>query len=441
MKTVLVLSPHFPPVDTPDMHRARISVRHFPALGWRPIVLAVHPDHVSGIVEPALLAALPDDLEVERSAAVPLALTSAFGLRDVGLRAYACLFARGCRILKRTRVDLIYVTSTVFHAFSLAALWKRLFAVPFVLDLQDPWGNWLPEPAQPRAGLKRRVSRFIHRHMESRVVPMADGFVSVSRAYLDEIDARYPECADKPHLSLPFGFSSHDTEIICDEAHPHEFFDPSDGLIHGVYLGRAGADFERALTIVFTALARGMRRHPRVFSRVRLHFIGTDYAPGARARSSVAPVAARCGVGHAVSEHPGRVSYARALGLLRRAGFLVIPGSDDPRYTASKIFPYILARKPIVSVLHRDSSAAGILASSGSTAPTTFDGRGSDDACVSDLLQKWHTMLARPTALPMLDEALVAAHSSLSTSRAQCDLFDRVLAARRAPREALGRSA
>ena len=40
---------------------------------------------------------------------------------------------------------------------------------------------------------------------------------------------------------------------------------------------------------------------------------------------------------------------------------LLIPGSDDPAYTASKLYPYILTKKPILGLFHPKSSAISIL--------------------------------------------------------------------------------
>jgi hypothetical protein len=40
---------------------------------------------------------------------------------------------------------------------------------------------------------------------------------------------------------------------------------------------------------------------------------------------------------------------------------LIVPGSDDRGYTASKIYAYILARKPLLAVFHEQSSVVDIL--------------------------------------------------------------------------------
>ena len=41
VKKVLIVSPHFPPLNAPDMQRVRMSLPYFAAEGWEPVVLAL----------------------------------------------------------------------------------------------------------------------------------------------------------------------------------------------------------------------------------------------------------------------------------------------------------------------------------------------------------------------------------------------------------------
>jgi hypothetical protein len=80
------------------------------------------------------------------------------------------------------------------------------------------------------------------------------------------------------------------------------------------------------------------------------------------------------GVADHVLEHPQRVPYFEALQVLRDAHMLLLPGSDDPQYTPSKIYPYILARRPLLAVLHENSGACDVLRSTGAGTVATFGG-------------------------------------------------------------------
>src|SRR5439155_24728364 len=114
-------------------------------------------------------------------------------------------------------------------------------------------------------------------------------------------------------------------------------------------------------SVLFSALRDGRRNAPELFAKIRLHFIGTDYAPADKARRWVIPIASRIGVEQFVTEEPNRIGYFDGLALLNDADFLLVPGSDDPQYTASKIYPYVLARKPLLGVFNRRSSVRQVI--------------------------------------------------------------------------------
>ena len=44
-RKVLIVSPHWPPVNAPDLQRVRMSLSYYRQYGWEPVVLAVHPDY------------------------------------------------------------------------------------------------------------------------------------------------------------------------------------------------------------------------------------------------------------------------------------------------------------------------------------------------------------------------------------------------------------
>ena len=73
------------------------------------------------------------------------------------------------------------------------------------------------------------------------------------------------------------------------------------------------------------------------------------------------PIAAEFGVADLVREVADRVAYLDALQLLLDASALLIIGTDEAHYTASKIYPCALSGRPIFALLHEQSSAVGSL--------------------------------------------------------------------------------
>ena len=141
-RKVLIVSPHFPPVNAPDMQRIRLALPYLRALGWEPVVLAVAPDLVEGgVLEPLLEQTYPADIRVIRVRGIPQRATRLVGVGSLWLRCGRALRAAGDRLLRGERFDLVFFSTTQFDAFTLGPRWKAMFGLPYILDYQDPWIN------------------------------------------------------------------------------------------------------------------------------------------------------------------------------------------------------------------------------------------------------------------------------------------------------------
>ena len=427
MRRVLIVSPHFPPVNGADMHRVRLSLPYFAEFGWQPIVLAVRPEDVEGVQDPLLVETVPETIPVRRVRAIPLRWTRRVAVGALALRAYPFLLRAGAALISEHQPALVYFSTTVFPAMTLGRMWKRRFGVPYVLDMQDPW---VSDYSQGKRGnLKSRLARSLHAVLEPWTMREAGGLMAVSADYISTLRRRYPWLADRPACTLPFGVSAKDFDLALKVPQPNRFFRAGDGRIHGAYVGRGGNDMARALRILFLALRRGLKERPELFSRVRLHFIGTDYAPLGRERKTIEPVARELGVGEFVAEHPLRVPYFEALQILLQSDFLTVPGSDDPQYTASKIYPYILAKKPLLAVFHRNSSVVPVLEATRSGQAVTFESETDNDEVAASLFAKWTGLLQALPFTPDTDWQAFEPYTAREMTRRQCELFDAVVAA------------
>src|SRR5689334_19185446 len=133
MRRVLIVSPHFPPTSAPDMHRVRVSLPFFEENGWKPFVLAVKPEALEMPVDPLLAEALPSNVPVVRTAAIPARWTRRLGFSSVAFRAFAELYRHGVRIIRDQNIDLVYLSTTAFPLMVLGRLWKARLGVPYVL--------------------------------------------------------------------------------------------------------------------------------------------------------------------------------------------------------------------------------------------------------------------------------------------------------------------
>jgi len=423
MKRVLIVSPHFPPVNAADMHRVRVSLPHFASCGWKPFVLAVAPDCQEMPLEPRLRETLPRDVQIAYTRALPARWTRMVGIGDVGLRAFAHLYREGARIIARESIDLVFFSTTVFPVMALGRLWKRRFGVPYVLDIQDAWlSDYYDDKPAAAKPPKYAWARAMHATLEPFTMRQVDGLIAVSSAYVTTLRRRYPWLTEDMCRTVPFGASAEDFNVADSLAWRNPVFAPDDGQIHGVAVGRGGDDMRVAATILF----RGLRDVTRGRSSRSIHvsFVGTDYAPAARAKKTLAPVADAEGAGAMVSEEPARVPYFEGLRLLRDAQFLVVLGSDDPEYSPSKVYPYILARRPIVAVLHAANPVADVLTRVGGAIVVTFRDAADAPAVASQLAGRFGELLDRLPCEPEINWPAFEPFSARELTRRQCEVFD-----------------
>jgi len=365
MRRVLFISPHFPPDSSAGTHRVRLLAPHMAAHGWEPTVLTVDPRDYEGRLDPALEASVPRDLRVIRARASSAAATRAFGVGDLGLRAYRGLKREAHTLLSRERFDAVFITIYPTYPALLGPSLKRAYRVAFVLDYQDPWvGEWgrsVGPAAEGRPDLKSRASRWIAAHLEPRALSAADGVTAVSHETYEQALARTPSAHPRVTAELPIGWDRRDLEFI--PATPYAFADA--GCLHLSYVGTllpAGFDTLRAL---FSALA-ARRAHDPALTRVRLDFFGTSNLRSADAAPRVLPVAAEYGLTDVVTEHAPRLDYFDALAVLRASHGVLLLGSRERHYTPSKVFPALLVERPVFAVIHEASNAATLLQQIGS---------------------------------------------------------------------------
>ena len=429
MRRVLIISPHFPPVNAADMHRVRQSLPYFREYGWEPVVLAADPDVVEGYTDEALLETIPADTEVHRLPALDYHWTRKLGLGNLGLRMFWWMMRAGSRLLARRDFDLVYFSTTVWPVVVLGAYWKRRFGVPFVVDMQDPWFNeWTKNRPKEEHPPKYWFAYRLNRATEPVAMKSVDGIVSVSQAYCDTLTARYPNVRPERCRVIPFGGASVDFEVL-DRLPPGEATLP-DGATNVVYVGRGGHDMAQAARALFGALADGLAQQPRLYEQVRLHFIGTDYAAAGKGKKTIEPLAAAFGpaVAQRVEERPARVPYFEVLRLLQEAAMLVIPGSMDPAYTASKLYPYILAQRPLLAIFNETSSVVDVLRQTGAGEVVTF--AADEQATRERVHEAWTALLERLPFTPDTDWDAFAPYTARTMTERQVELFDQVVGSR-----------
>ncbi|HWA85413.1 MAG TPA: glycosyltransferase [Opitutus sp.] len=432
LRRILIVSPHFPPVNAPDHQRVRTSLPYFRSEGWEPEVLAVDAARVESQSDPLLEKTLPADVPIHRVGALPARLTRLAGLGNLAYRAWSQLHAAGARLLRTGRFDLVYFSTTQFVATALGARWRKQFGVPFVVDIQDPWRtDYYERPGSPPppGGWKYRFARWQAARLEERAWRDASGFVSVSPVYLEQLRARYPWFAGRPADVIPFGAPEADFAFVRQHPEIPAAFRREPDLEHFVSVGAIGPIMQPAMEAIFAGLAAWRSAGPDAAAKCRLHFIGTSYAPAGRAVPSVQPIAARHGVGDLVIEQPERAGYFTALQTLLAADALLLPGSDDPGYSPSKIGACFLAQRPVLAVMPAAGAAAARVRALQFAELVAV---GAPDAVTRVAGFFEHVRNASPVeAIAGRNVRLFASEDTAQAcTRRQCALFERALARR-----------
>ena len=127
-----------------------------------------------------------------------------------------------------------------------------------------------------------------------------------------------------------------------------------------------------------------------------------------------------------VREVPQRLPYLRALNWLVRSRGLLLIGSNEPHYTASKIYPALMADRPFVSLFNRASSAHSILSEAGGGEALAFDSPEELVSLVLQLTDALRTLALRPESFGKSDPRAYEAYTASAVANRFADIFNRL---------------
>jgi hypothetical protein len=436
MKRVLLISPHFPPDSSAATHRVRLLAPHLASCGWEPTVLTLDPSSYEGELDLDLPRTVPSSVKVVRCRALPATLTRTVGIGDLGLRSLFALHRAASTILAAERFDALFITICPAYTALLGPRLSRRFGVPFVLDYQDPWvGAWGADVGGGPGGrvdFKSRASRRLAEWLEPKVVRAAAAITAVSAGTYEPILRRNP-------LIHPV------TEAIPIGADPDDFdpsraptgadrctlFDPTDGFAHLVYAGALLPLGVETLRAVLGAAAVIRDRDPGTYRRLRLHFVGTSNQTVRTSDERVMPVARALGVAEVVREQPTRLPYSAAVQVQRAATALLAMGSSEPHYTPSKIFPLLLARRPLLAAYHEASPVTDLLrrvSRPPSVRLVTYDDDERAEARIGDVAEAMTAVARAPEWHESdLDRSVMAPFFARALAGRLASVFDRAV--------------
>jgi hypothetical protein len=371
---------------------------------------------------------VPRSVEIVKVKALPAPLTRLFGVGEISLRACSQLRSALFRLLSTRQIGAVFITGSPYYPMLLASEIKRRFGVPVILDFQDPWVSaWGARQAPlSKTGISHRLATLL----EPRAVRAADFITSVSEIQNAEMAVRY-EWLDRSRMAaIPIGGDPDDYGALRKVPGHQVGGYLSSECVNLSYVGTFMPRSETLMKVLLKGFAQFRNQRPRAAASVRLNFIGTSNQPNDTTTYRVRPLAEAEGVADAVLEVPERVPYLTALECLTQSNGLLLIGSDEPHYTASKIYPGLMSGRPYLSLFHHVSSAHAILLRAGGGIALGFSSPVELAELVNHVCDGLVQLVISPESLARVDPAAYAPYEARAIAFQYAKIFNELHKAR-----------
>jgi len=414
---VVLVAPEFPPANTAGAHRPRLFAQHLAEFGWTPAVLTIRRDRIEGPLDEALEKLIDPRLTVIRTGAIPVKPIRVIG--DVGLRSLGSHARALAGCARRGRAQALVLFGPPWFSFALGPLMRRWFGIPYVVDYIDPWiSDWTASHAFPgKAWFHHQAAAAI----EPAVLRSAGHVTAVSDSILTDLRDRYPWLPPDRLSAMPYGAEPDD--LVAAErlgVQPPDF-SAGDGAVTICFTGAVQPKGRELVVAVLRALAQIRASGSALGGRLRLRFYGTSNLTWGHDRQTVLPLARELGVEDGVSEVPERIPYLQAMAVMQACDVILVMGSVDAYYHASKLYPAIVSGRPILAVCHAGSSIRTVMADTDAGTCVTFDRVEELAGRVGEIADAIERLAGRPRRVP------AASAVEPFTARASTAVLARVL--------------
>jgi glycosyltransferase involved in cell wall biosynthesis len=364
---------YFPPTRASGVYRSRATANHLAAAGWDATVLTPQREFFTHYIvsfDPSLEATVRGDVQVDRvrfpgrpwepdvrryswlRANVP-ALSKAINTKlenAVFPEHYSPWISRVVRRIvelhRRVPVDLVLATGNPFSAFAAAWAAHRLTGIPYVVDYRDSWTLDLfkDAPAFPAGHPAWRWER--------RILGRAARIVFVNDPLREWHAARYPQDADRM-LVVENGY---EPEILGEI--PPASPVAEDGVARPPRFGYMGTLTQHVPVEPFLDGWRFARAADPALASASMHVYGHlgFFPASANVLRAKLPRDGEDGV-----HYEGAVPKAEVGSAYAGLDVLVLMLAGGRYVTSGKVYEYMAAARPIVSVHHPSSAACGPL--------------------------------------------------------------------------------
>lgn len=324
----------------PPAQRIRLLVTHLESAGWTPTIFTVDSKFREDQPDEWMTQIAGGAFKKIEVFCLKSTLTRKFGVGDLGLRMYWGLRKEMLRQIKIKRPDFVLYPVPPWYIMIMAPGIHQLTKIPYAIDFIDPWVHKI----HPN-NLKARVSQWLARKLEKKILLKSCAIFAVSQGILDDLCYRYPELKSKPLIPLPYGVEPSDYDTIK----PDRQKVPN----HVVLIRYVGAISVAMLPVVETLIQAltTLQSH----TPIQVEFIGTNYAAGAMAIPVLKDIVQQYHAQSFIYEMPERVGYKKALELSKGADLQLLIGDITPYYAASKLMGMVTSGYPFFAFVHQGS--------------------------------------------------------------------------------------
>lgn len=357
MKRVLMIAYHFPPLaGSSGIQRTLRFVQHLPKFGWQPLVLSADPRAYER-TSADLMADIPPDTVVSRAFALDTARHLSIAGRYIGGMArpdrwvswkYAAV-REGMRMIREFKPEAVWSTYPIATAHLIGADLQRKSSLPWIADFRDP----MAQDGYPDDPLTWQSYRAIEEHTLHTARYSTFTTPGAASMYC----SRYPLC-DQRVAVLENGYDEESFVNAENSGHARQSIHPG------------------AITLLHSGIVYPAERDPTQFFEA----LGQLKASGAiaagslfvRFRASVHDnllhsLANRYSVAEFLDCQPP-VSYREALAeMLNADGLLVMQAANCNEQIPAKIYEYLRANRPILTLTDPQGNTATTLRQAGAT--------------------------------------------------------------------------
>ena len=348
MKNILIIYPHWHPVNLAGVHRPRLIGNFLTDFDWHPVILTVKEEFFEEKPDYDFEKTFRDHYEVHRVNAFRIGKIRLFG--DIGIRAFYQLYIKAIKIINSKKIDFIWIPVPSYYPALLGRLLYKKFRIPYGIDYIDPWVRDMSN--YPNYGIRQRLSLTIAKFLEPIAVKNVALISGVAKSYYQSVLDRNNGNNTMLDCAMPYGFDPMDNNIELPVETPWADINIRPFIYAGAFMPNASSFFYKLFGQI-----KELQNANLWDNNIRLYFIGTGMYPG----KTIKEIALECNIGDTVVENRERYPFLHILHFLNKAEGVMAIGSPSAHYTASKIFQSVLSRKPVFAYFHSDSTVVQIL--------------------------------------------------------------------------------